>query len=106
MGIYNCSADTNEDLKYHSSFTEGNELNSICYLEKYNIYIAIHRYNPQPWLPDQNYFVVYDASDFSNMPGFQLQDFQRKCMTKTINRVKDFLFLQMLMKVKSMLWLF
>jgi hypothetical protein len=75
MGIYKCSADTNEDLKYHSSFTEGNELNSICYLEKYNIYIAIHRYNPQPWLPDQNYFVVYDASNFSKTARFPVTGF-------------------------------
>lgn len=75
MGIYKCSADTNEDLKYYSSFTEGNELNSICYLKKYNIYIAIHRYNPQPWLPDQNYFVVYNAGDFSQIARFPVTGF-------------------------------
>ncbi len=75
MGIYKCSADKNEDLKYYSSFTEGTRLNSICYLEKYNVYIAIHRYVPQPWHPDQNYFVVYDASDFSQIARFPVIGF-------------------------------
>jgi hypothetical protein len=75
MGIYKCSADKTKDLKYHSSFTEGNRLNSICYLEKYNIYIAIHRYASSPWHPDQNYFVVYNASDFSRIARFPVTGF-------------------------------
>ena len=75
MGIYKCSANANEDLKYHSSFTEGNRMNTICYLKKYNVYIAIHRYAKQPWYADQNYFVVYNASDFSKVARFPVIGF-------------------------------
>lgn len=75
MGIYKCSAEPTEDLKYFSSLTEGKRLNSICYLEKYNCYLAIHRYASQPWYADQNYFVVYDVDDFSKIARFPVTGF-------------------------------